>query len=173
MRTKTVNVYKFSELSDKAKERAKSNYATGEGYVWAGEAMDSLKALAKHFDGQLKDYEIDWFNSSYSSASFDMPEMTEREIRAKLKELGSYNRKTGKGKGDCKLTGYCLDEDAIDGFRLAFRGGVRDLSALMESAFRSWLKAAQDDCEGYYSDEQFGEHCDVNGYEFDASGDMA
>jgi hypothetical protein len=173
MRTKTINVYKFSELSEQAKERAKQNYASHVGYSWSQEAMDSLVALANHFDGKLSNWQIDWFNSSYSSAKFEMPELSEKEIRAKLKELGSYNKRTGKGHGDCVLTGYCADENAIDGFRLAFRKGERDMNELMQAAFDSWLKAAQADCEDFYSDEQFADHCEANNYEFYENGKIA
>lgn len=173
MRTQEIKVYKFDELNEKARDRAKQWYAEGCGYVGADDALESIKALAAHFDGEMKDWSIDYFNSSYSSASFEMPEMSEKEIRSRLKELGSYNRKTGRGNGDCKLTGYTADEDAIDGFRAAFRAGERDLTQLMDAAFDSWLKAAQADCEWQYEDEQFSENCEANGYEFYEDGSRA
>lgn len=170
----SLTVYKFSELSETARERAKMDHGALFGYSWSSEALKSLKALAAHFGGRVKDYEVDWWNTSYSSASFEMPEMTAAEIRRRLRALGSYNRKTLKGEGDCKLTGFCLDENAIDGFRWAFmREGERDLSALMEAAFRSWLKACQDDAEDQYSDEQFGETADANGWEYYQDGELA
>ena len=172
MRHAQVKVYKFSELSADAKERAKSDHAAALGYAWDDEAIDSLKALAVHFGGKVSDYEIDFWQTRPSHASFDMPELDEADIRAKLAELGSYDQKTLKGHGDCKLTGYCADEDAIDGFRAAFRKGESDLTALMDEAFDSWLKAAQADCEYQYSDEAFAEHCEANNYEFDESGEM-
>lgn len=168
-----VDVFKFSELSDEAKQRAKIDHESACGYSWSEEAMDSIKALAAHFGGRMSDWEVDWSNSSYSSATFDMPEMSAKDIRKLLGELGSFNRKTLKGKGDCKLTGFCMDEDAIDGFRIAFRKGERDLNALMQSAFDSWLNAAQSDYEWQFADEQFAEMCDANGYEFYESGKLA
>ncbi len=172
MRTEQITIYKFSELSDKAKQKAKDDYASHFGYNWGDEAFDSIKKLAEHFGGKVTNYDVDFFNCSHSSMSFDMPDdMTKAEIRRRLKELGTYNRRTLKGHGDCKLTGYCADENAIDGFRIAFvRGKETDLNKLMEAAFRSWLKAAQDDCEDFYSDETFGEHCEANEYEFKEDG---
>jgi hypothetical protein len=167
-----VKVCKFSELSEKAKDRAKQEYATLFGYAWSEEALESLKELTKHFGGRIKDYNIDYFESSHSSAEFDMPDMEEDEIKELLDELGDYNPETLKGNGDCKLTGYCADEDAIDGFRRAFHEGERNLEALMDAAFDSWLKACQSDCEAFYSDEDFGEHCEANDYEFYEDGTM-
>lgn len=175
MRTKTINVYSFAELSDKAKERAKQSYAADCGYRWADEALKSMNALAEHFGGAVKDWSIDFFASSYSSMDFDMPDdMTAKEIRARLRELGTYDSKTLRGHGDCKLTGFCIDEDAVDGFRIAFvREKERDLGKLMRAAFVNWLKACQTDCDDEYSDEQLSEHCDANNYEFHANGDIA
>lgn len=80
--------------------------------------------------------------------------------------LGTYNKRTGKGHGECKLTGFCADECAIDGFRIAWRKGERDLTKLMEAAYDTWIKAAHADCEDQFSDEQFSENCEANGYEF-------
>jgi hypothetical protein len=174
MRTKTIKVYKFSELSEKAKERAKQDHAAAMGFSWGDEYLDSIKALAKHFGGTLKSWEVDWFDSvPCSPPTFEMPEMGAAEIKARLKQLGTYNKRTGKGDGECKLTGFCADECAIDGFRIAHRGGERDLTALMEAAYDTWLKAAQADCADQFSDEQFSENCEANDYEFYEDGSFA
>ncbi len=172
MKTRTINVYTFAELSPAAKERAKSRYLSLHGFSWSDDYLASLRALAAHFGGKLKTYSIDWFNSSYSDAGFEMPdEMEETEIAARLAKLGTFDEATLKGKGDCVLTGFCADEAAIDGFRIEWSEGTRDLGKLMQAAFRSWLKEGQDDCEGEYKDDAFAEHCDLNGYEFTESGD--
>jgi hypothetical protein len=174
MKTKTIELYEFDELSETAKERAKQEHAEIFSYAWGKDALESLKKLAEHFEGKLTDYEIDWFNSSYSSAKFDMPDwMSLEEFNTKLKSLGSYNKETLKGDGDCVLTGYCADEDAIDGLRLAHKENpTADLNNLMQSAFKSWLKACQDDCKSQYSDDEFSEMCEANGYTFTINGKM-
>jgi hypothetical protein len=173
MRTIEVKVFKFSELSENAKQYAKDSYARFESYPHSDDAFDSIKALAKHFGGKVADYSIDWFAASYSSMDFSMPELTAKEIKARLAKLGTYNKRTGKGHGECKLTGYCMDESAIDGFRSAWRKGERDLDALMQAAYDQWLIDCQSDCESFYSDENFSEHCDINEYEFYENGEQA
>ena len=165
-----IKVYRFSELTEKAKETAKYDYMAIFGYSWNDEAIDSLKALAEKFRARLTDYQIDWFGCSYSSAEFDAPEMEREEIYEILETLGSYDKKTLQGNGDCKLTGFCMDEAAIDGFRRAFFAGETDLGALLQAGFDSWLKDCQSDAESQYEDENFGENCDANGYEFDKEG---
>lgn len=170
MKTVEIKVYRFDELSDEAKEKAKQDHAALWGYAWQDEALASLKALAEAFGAKLRDYEVDFFNSSHSGAKFDAPNLSRREIKKILAGLGSYDPKTLQGHGDCKLTGFCMDEDALDGFRRAFEGGESDLDALLQAGFDSWLKGAQDDCKGQYEDEQFADHCEANGYEFNEDG---
>ena len=170
MKTVEVKVYEFKELGEQAKEKAKQDHAALWGYAWQDEALASLKAMAEAFGAKLRNYEVDFFNSSHSGAKFDAPNLSRREIKKILSGLGSYDPKTLQGHGDCKLTGFCMDEDALDGFRRAFEGGESDLDTLLQAGFDSWLKSAQADCKSQYEDEQFAEHCEANGYEFNEDG---
>lgn len=166
-----VTVFKFSELSDKAKQRAKDDYAANNGYHLADEAAKSLEKLAEHFGGEVRNYGIDWFGGTPSSAEFDMPDdMEPDEVKRRLDELGSYNPETLKGNGDCKLTGWATDEDAIDGFREAWHEGERDLEALMQAAFEALVENGQADCEAEYTDENFGQFADENDFEYYENG---
>lgn len=166
--------YRFAELSETAKDHAKQKFASWDGYSWGDDALESIKALAKHFGGSMTNWSIDWFNSSHSDATFRMPDdLTFKDIEQRLDELGTYNPETLRGNGDCELTGICFDEDAIDGFRLAFIGGELDLNELMQAGFHTWLSACQADCEDQYSDETFGENCEANDYWLDERGNLA
>lgn len=173
MRTVEIKVYRFDELSEKAKDKAKQSYMELWGYSWQDDAIASLKALAEAFGAKLRDYEIDFFNVSHSCANFDAPTLSRREIKKILAGLGTYDPKTLRGHGDCKLTGYCMDEDALDGFRRAFVGGESDLGILLKAGFISWLEAAHADCKYQYENAQFSDHCDANNYEFYEDGRRA
>lgn len=174
MRNITMKAYRFGELDERAKERVRSDFASQAGFTRADEYLASLRALALHFGGKLTDWNVDWAACSHSSAKFSMPDDTSPEAIADigrlLDNLGSFDPETGKGHGDCKLTGYCYDECAIDGFRVAYRQGERDLDKLMQAAFRTWLKAAQEDAAWETSDEGLTEHFDANETEFDVYG---
>jgi hypothetical protein len=170
MKTIETKVYEFAELNDSAKDKARDWYRQGNDYNPAEDALASIKQLAEHFGGTMKDWQIDWHNNSHSYAKFAMPELELKEIASHLAALGTFNPDTLKGRGDCKLTGYCADEDAIDGFRKAFHGGERDLEKLMQSAFETWLKAAQADCEHQNSDAAVDESIIANGYTFTETG---
>jgi hypothetical protein len=168
---KVIEVFEFSELSGKSKDKARGILASG--YAWSGEALDSINALAKHFGGRMVDYEIDWSNSSHSRARFDMPEMDADEIRERMKSLGSFDSATGRGNGDCVLTGVSSDEDAIDGFRMAWNENESSLDKLMQAAFESWVSARHADYEYQCSDEALTELCYDNGYQFTEDGRVA
>lgn len=168
-RQATINVYRFEELAGRAKERARE-WLTAEGYHSAEEALGTLKALAKAFGGTLADYSIDWEDNALSWARFAMPEGEGNAIAETLATLGAVDPVTGKGLGDCRLTGYCFDEDTLDGVREAYRNGERDLPTLMEAGFRALLKTTASDAEWQRSDEALTDLCDANGYEFAEDG---
>lgn len=171
--TVTVQVYKFSELSDRAKEHALDRYrSSGDDYFWGGDALASIEALAKHFGGRVRDYSLDWLDYNRSYMSFDMPGMGREEIEELLAQLGSYNKDTLRGDGECRLTGYCMDEDAIYGFRKAFHAGESDLTALMEAAYETFIRAAVADAEYQYSMEGYAEMAEANDYDFTEDGEI-
>jgi hypothetical protein len=172
--TTTRTLYKYPELSPKAQERALTDYVTTEDYHWATEAMDSLKALAVEFGAKLADWNVAWDASSHSRATFQVSdEWTREEIAAKLATLGTFDPTTLKGHGDCMLTGYCQDENAIDGFRAAFHGGESDMERLLDAGFRTWLDAVHADYEDQCSAESFADMAAANEWEFTEAGELA
>lgn len=169
--TKTETVYEFNELSDAAKDRAREFLCRE--YSWAYEAMESLEAFARHFDSKLDDWQINFACAAHSTADFSCSDLDTEETWRRLKELGSFDPKTLMGSGECKLTGYCMDESAIDGFRKAWFSGERDLNELLQAGFESWIQAVQADYEYQRSDEQLAEHCEANEYFFTEKGELA
>jgi len=66
MKTETINLYDYSELTDEAKETAFGHFLNnGSDYCWSGEAMDTLKAFAKVFNLTIADYSIGTGSHSY------------------------------------------------------------------------------------------------------------
>lgn len=172
MRKATITVYQFSELSEEAKERVRHNEMQNTGYSWSDEAIKSLEALAEHFDSKLVDYSIDWFNSSPSYVEFASVYHSEEQLKNLISKLGSVNPETGKGKGNCVLTGYWVDEDAIDWLREVFNNGERVTVRLLQAAFEALLEVCQEDCKHQYSDEGLAELAEANDWEFLENGDI-
>ena len=175
MRTVRTKVYTFSELSKEAQQKAVESNAANAEYFWSDDAIKSLAKFAEHFGAKLSRYEIDWTGSySYSFAAFDTDgiEFTQDELKGRIESMGTYNSETLRGYGECKFTGYCADEDAADGARMAYFKGERDINTILQAGFEKWLESGKSDYEGQLSFEQYAEHCEANNLEFTADGKL-
>jgi hypothetical protein len=177
--TRTINVYKFLELGPAARDKAR-NFIADE-YPWIGEAKQAIDALCKKFD-VVPEYELDYGDFTRSRFSGDFVrrseswEILERidddELAQIMAGLGTFDAKTLKGHGDCKLTGSFVDELAIDGLRIAHSRGERLPVCLMEAAFASLMNGIQADWEDHQSDDSCAETAEANGWEFDMHGNL-
>ena len=172
MLTATLAVYKFAQLNRKSKDYAKQKEREYFGYEYEAEIVATMRALAKHFDCELLEFDVDFFSSDSYYVRFYVPRMNVAEINKRLTKLGSYDKKTGRGHGDCVLTGWCCDEDCIDGFRAAWRSGVKDLNKLLQAAARSLVGFARADYEDQYTDYTFADFCEANNLQFYAGGKL-
>lgn len=147
MKTTTINLYQFSELSEQAKKRAKDDHRSACGYSWASEALDSMKAFYDKLGVKILDYCIYWesnYNSSIKLDYYDPDEVVEQV----------------KGIGD--LTGVCFDIPLIE--------GAKDGNLL--NAFYALMKYCADDYEAQYEDEEFSDMSDANDYWYTEDGKL-
>ena len=176
MRTETINIFTFEELSEEAQNKAVELNSYEQEYFWADDSINSLKKFAEHFNSSLSNWSIDFLNSSQSSVSFSvseyMEELSEEELKSYIFDMGTFNAETLRGDGECKFTGYCRDEDAADGARIAYFKGERDIKELLEAGFETWHKAVVKDYEYQLSKEGYKEHCEANSLEFTEDGEL-
>ena len=174
MRTIEVKVFTFDELSDKAKQNAIETWSGGQEYFWGDEAIESLKQFVDHFNGNLSNWNIDFLDPYRNEYKLDLPKgMEDEEILNLILSLGSYNKDTLKGDGECKLSGYCMDESLGDGIRESwFNDGERDLRELVMAGINQWEIDVRKDCEYQCSEEYFAECCEANEYEFTEDGEL-
>jgi len=178
MKTIKIVLYSFKELSKEAQQKAINRHRERSydyGYNWANEALESLKKFAQHFGAQLKDWEINFFDNSHSRVRFSVPDepIKKRDLKKLILSMGSYNKRTLKGNGDCVFTGVCLDEDAADGARMAFlKDGQTDLQEILQSGFNTWLKACQADAANQISDKGIREELINNDQLFEQDGTL-
>ena len=149
MKTKTINIYSFAELSDTAKEKvreyARNNWPNiGEHYI--DDMISSLKALKEAIGGTL-DYSLSIVLDRGEHCS-----LTGYDAE-KLAELVKTAEK-------CPLTGVCYDMDVIEGL------AAREL----ESRVLNTLHAEGDYA---YSDEGLDAMFEANEYEFLEDGSLA
>jgi len=156
MRVLTVEAFRFQDLEDEAKERAREWYRNGLEYPWFSESIDSIRAFAKHFGVSLMDWEIgggrNYIKTDATNANF-------RGVR-----LDSINR-------DHMPTGYCLDADLWEAFYDEFKK-TGDAKHAFEQALEAALCAVQRDIEYHYSDEAVDESLRFNEYEFNSDGSI-
>ena len=156
MRVLTVEAFRFQDLEDEAKERAREWYRNGLDYPWFSESIDSIRAFAKHFGVSLMDWEIgggrNYIKTDATNANF-------RGVR-----LDSINR-------DYMPTGYCLDADLWESFYDEFKK-TGDAKHAFEQALEAALCAIQRDIEYQYSNEAVDESLRFNEYEFNSNGSI-
>ena len=156
MRVLTVEAFRFQDLEDEAKERAREWYRNGLDYPWFSESIDSIRAFAKHFGVSLMDWEIgggrNYIKTDATNANF-------RGVR-----LDAINR-------DYMPTGYCLDADLWEAFYDEFKK-TGDAKHAFEQALEAALCAIQRDIEYQYSNEAVDESLRFNEYEFNSNGSI-
>ena len=155
MRTATVNLYKFDELSDTAKEIAREWWRNGLDYPWWSESNDSIRAFCDHFGVTVKDYSIGAYQPSY----LDTDAENSHFRGVKLKGIDR----------DYMPTGYCLDCALWQTFYDEFKRTGDALYAFNE-AIDAAVKEIREDAEYQYTDECVDEMLTINEYEFTEDG---
>lgn len=150
-----VCVYKFEELSDSAKEKARAWYREGNDYFWWDDALGSIKAFCNEFGVKIKNYEVGMWGHSFLDTDAENHHFRGR----KLKDV----------KRDYTPTGYCLDCDLWETFHDTWKTTGDPLGAFNE-AIRVAVRDIVRDMEYQNSDEAVDEMLVVNGYEFDEDG---
>lgn len=169
--------FPIDELSLEAQETAwERHWTSGEGnpYPWARENEESLEKFCSVFDVTIKEFEYGGYNAP--SISYNVPEGYENELYTlKGIRLWKYLKVHFRyvfEKGDCPLTGYYVDERLLQPIRdfLERPNKWDTMEDLVGYALNSWVHACNEDCEHYYSFENFIETSEVNGWVFTEDG---
>lgn len=147
--TTTTNLYRFGELSDKAKEAARDWWREAEAQdpAWHEEHAGSIRAARK-------------FIRSYEYA----------DTLAGLYETVRAFRTAGER---CPWTGYYADEVAIDAILEAERGEVEDLGRLVRHVEDAMSESWDDEVEDRMEDENVDKSIRASGCEFTGNGCFA
>jgi hypothetical protein len=157
MRTETIEVYKFDELPDKAKEKARDWYRSTSDFHWSDESKESIDAFCDHFGIRL----TTWSVSPYSSPNYSADYFNSHFRGLKLKEF----------KRDHMPTGYCLDCDLWITFYDQFKAtgcAKKAFDSALWAGFIGW----RNEMESQLSDEYIDEHMIINEYEFTEDGKL-
>lgn len=168
MRQETINIFKFNELSEDAKQKAIEEYRNNTlkhgDFHWISEIVDSLKGLFESFDSvHLTDYNLGSYNrNNRIKVSFDNEEAEDLRGKRALAYLENnllnnirisrqaylMNRKDYLRFGNsyrvgkiepCPFTGYCADDDFLSSLLKDIKKGF----TLKESCLNLADKAAE------------------------------
>jgi hypothetical protein len=155
MRTETIEVFQFDELSDDAKEKARYWSRSNVDFFWCEEGIDSIKTFCNHFGVRLTTWNVaPYANPDYSAEYFNS------HFRGmKLKDF----------KRDYMPTGYCLDYDLWMTFYDQFKATGSAKKAFDDALWKGFI-GLRNDMEFQLSDEYIDEHLIINEYEFTEDG---
>ena len=187
MREITTNVYKFDELSDSAKEKARDWYrriTAGDSYP-LDEMVDSLKGLFEAAGIKLQDWSLGAYSRD-NGVTFDMGDAgdlsgpramawLENNLLAPLRVKSPRTKDQIKYKHEvgtipsCPLTGMCYDDDFLDKLTAYVKKG-ETLKDSFHYLADDLMHMAEEEQEYRNEDAQVDESIEINGYEFDEDG---
>ena len=155
MRTIQTNIFEFDELSEAAKENARSWYREGQTFFWFDDYLASINIFCAEFGVKVTDYAL-----GDGRGCFIDTDATNANFRG-LK-LADYNKESTP-------TGFCADSDLRYPFFDTFKTTGDALQAFKD-AIESIQHTIRRDIEASNSDEQVDENLSINDYEFTSEG---
>ena len=147
MRTETIKIYSFDELSTEAKENALQYQRHNQYYFWGYEAIKSVEAFAELIGVKITDYNIDWLSPNTSYFKYDETNIN-KELYIDI---------------NTELTGYCMDYTLLKAWNET-KSVNQTLNKLL------WQCCA--DYEEQLTEENIEEYFENNNYEFLENGDI-
>lgn len=188
MRTEEIKIYKFDELSDEAKERAREWYREGmddfwmherqESYQQAEEIYDALHSIEEEISGARLYAWIEnnlshiWDKSCYYSKHIDGSIKKDwwsykydciKKRRSRIKVVNNIE--------GCPLTGVTYDYDFLLPI-IEFMKKPDSSTTNLDLELPSYRDVAERDWEYMTSDEAVDETLEINDYEFTEDGNI-
>jgi hypothetical protein len=202
MRTKTVTLYKFAELSETAKQKAYDNWLAGDrNNPWANENINTLFAFKKIFPITLGHNDLTQFSfagddeieqlrgqrlANYIWNNYKSQIYKGRYYSTSMKKIKvdkehpaglTYTKRYSRIQLDncCVLTGYCMDDEILNPIYTFLNKPDENITfgELMQKCIDNFKDAVEKDDEYSYSMEFFMDEAEANDYEFTENGELA
>lgn len=198
MRTKTIKLYKFNELSDDAKKKAIEHYRElvirSEDIPWQHEILQSFKAVYETAGVRLKDYSLGLCSHSYAKIDWDHSDpvyhlsgaralgwiennvidklrITRAEYRRNRKDFIRWRYRVGAVKS-CPFTGVCYDDHFLETLQREAKNG-RTLGDIFRIELpETYVRLLQAEYDYQVSDEGITDEIEANDREFLESGKL-
>ena len=149
-----IPVYTIGELSEKARDKAHSEYLSCGDY---SDNTDTIKSFCDLFDIDLQNWYVDSCSYSYDAT---IPQQRNISKKQAIAMVNSWEINQG----------YFLASIACDAIKEDWESG--DIKRAIEAALDGMFKACQRDLEYYESVEYFVESCEANEWTFLESGEL-
>lgn len=195
MRTETINIYKFEELSEEVQEKVIDSFRDDPYmYAWETENRETLEEFENLFGINVYDWDYDIHSYNYSwndDLSEEKLELSGTRLLAWI--WNNYKKDLFKPKFICKyvstgiksryskcqieaccvLTGYHMDEMILKPiYDLWVHKYDKNFGEVIEECLDSFFQACVKDMEYSYSSEAIKEHIEANEYEFTENGEL-
>ena len=157
----TVKSFDYNELSDKAKERAYSDWlAWQSGDAWDAEYRKTLAELEKRLRFKTRDWSVEASGNYFRfRVNDDIPGVFSSPVRLARFIIRQSEIQSIEALDNCPFTGFCGDFGATDVIKKAFTFDLSSASLeefiddMLESFFNAW----QEDKAGQLEKEYFEE----------------
>lgn len=187
MKTISINLYSFNELSDKAKQRAMDDHTSTSDFFWGDPYISSIKKGLDAFNCSLVNYSIDWGCSSHSNFKIRYglvpSEITGLRLRTYIlnnfyaalycrRKYGKRKSKIAYKKTCCPFTGYIGDDDFLQPIRdfISRPCEHTNFDNLMDECVEAVIASGCKDYDYCCTEEYLSEHFEANDYQFTENG---
>lgn len=179
MRTETVNIYRFSELSPEAQQKAIADYYRDGDYHWDSEnyaTREAFEGMIELTDNNRDLSGIRLMAYLWNNYGHNLYEGKYYSTGGKWID-GKYNYKKRYSKCqfvcDCPLTGYGMDMDILKPFIEAMHKPYKwTFADLYQECLDAWQKAYDADITSQQTVEYFADHAEANNYEYYENGEQ-
>jgi len=154
-----VQVFAFSELSEKAKDKAHYEYLYHGFDFDEADNIGTIKSFCDLFDVRLIDWSIDCCHYYYDAKIPNQRSVTKKQAIAMVEQWSDK-------------IGYYLCYDAMQEMQNQDNWRHGDLKYVIDNAIDAMFKSWRNDLEYYHSIEYFAELCECNDWVFLESGEM-
>lgn len=177
MRTKTIEIYTFEELSEDTRDIVRNNFRQmPDLWSWQDDWGQSAQAFSRIAPIDIRDADYD--RAQVSIRWTDSDEIAELSGLRGWKWLLNnewFQWALDNKKGACTMTGFCADclfADAIAQYE-SNPLATPELKQVFYEAAQSWVYGARSDMEYAYSNQAIDDMIECNEYEFYANGEFA
>lgn len=199
MKTIEVTLYEYEELSERAQERALTDYMSHGNDFDMREPTNTLNKFESIFPIKIRDWEFGGGQSAISfrfTGSEDIENLTGWRLATYIWNNyrdyiyshkyystrgcwidGKYHYKSRRSNiiicsEDCPLTGTCYDNDILDPIWKFLKkpDETTTFESLLDDCLQSWLNECEKEDEYRSSKEAFAETCEANEWLFTKEG---